>query len=85
MWAAETLRDSKLVETVKSRDSDVQQLTILLQNKIKGTNKFPFQIPSRVVFKGLTTEPKEYFCMENLLRSFVRVKLFSRTEKSNLK
>ena len=30
MWAAETLRDSKLVETVKSRDSDVQQLTILL-------------------------------------------------------
>ena len=30
MWAAETLRDSKLVETVKSRDIDVQQLTILL-------------------------------------------------------
>ena len=30
MWAAETLRDPKLVETVKSRDSDVQQLTILL-------------------------------------------------------
>ena len=28
-WAAETLRDSKLVETVKSRNSDVQQLTIL--------------------------------------------------------
>ena len=30
MWAAETLRDSKLVETVKSRDIDIQQLTILL-------------------------------------------------------
>ena len=30
MWAEETPRDSKSIKTVKSRDSDVQQLTILL-------------------------------------------------------
>ena len=29
MWAAETPRNSKLVETVKFRDFDVQHLTIL--------------------------------------------------------